>query len=159
MTTLNGLPAHVLLVHFVVVLAPLTAVLAILCALWPAARRRLVWLVAVLAVAVTALTPLTAEAGEWLEDRVDKTAALETHEDLGKTMLYFAIALLVAAVLLVIAHRRDTRNTEGKPVVSVLIAVLVIAISAGTIVQVMRIGESGARSAWADAVSAPENKD
>lgn len=39
---LNGLPAHPFLVHFIVVLAPLTAVLAILCAIWPAARQRLV---------------------------------------------------------------------------------------------------------------------
>ena len=39
---INGLPAHPS-VHFVVVLAPLTAVLAILCAVWPAARQRLVW--------------------------------------------------------------------------------------------------------------------
>lgn len=38
MTTLAGLPAHALLVHGVVVLAPLTAVLAILCAVWPARR-------------------------------------------------------------------------------------------------------------------------
>ncbi|MFZ2177676.1 MAG: hypothetical protein WAW17_27340 [Rhodococcus sp. (in: high G+C Gram-positive bacteria)] len=45
----NGLPAHVLLVHFVVVLAPLTAILLILCALWPAARRRMVWLIRALA--------------------------------------------------------------------------------------------------------------
>ena len=29
MTTFNGLPAHVLLVHFIVILSPLTAVLAI----------------------------------------------------------------------------------------------------------------------------------
>jgi hypothetical protein len=32
MATLNGLPAHVLLVHFIVVLAPITAVLAVICA-------------------------------------------------------------------------------------------------------------------------------
>jgi hypothetical protein len=44
LTTIMGLPAHVLLVHFIVILAPLTAVLAILYAVWPAARRRLVWL-------------------------------------------------------------------------------------------------------------------
>jgi hypothetical protein len=31
-STFNGLPAHILLNHFVVVLAPLTAVLAIVCA-------------------------------------------------------------------------------------------------------------------------------
>lgn len=35
MTTVNGLPSHVLFVHFIVVLAPLTALLAILCAVWP----------------------------------------------------------------------------------------------------------------------------
>ena len=43
-----------------------TAVLEILCCLWPAARRHLVWLTLVLAVATTALTPITTEAGEWL---------------------------------------------------------------------------------------------
>jgi len=42
MTTVNGLPSHVLFVHFIVVLAPLTALLAILCAVWQPARRRLV---------------------------------------------------------------------------------------------------------------------
>jgi hypothetical protein len=44
---------------FVVVLAPLTAVLAILCALWPAARRRLIWLVLLPAVGALVLIPLT----------------------------------------------------------------------------------------------------
>src|SRR4029079_13585923 len=44
MRTVNRPPSHVLLVHFIVVLAPLTALLATLCAVWPAARRRLVWL-------------------------------------------------------------------------------------------------------------------
>ena len=43
MTVVNGLPAHALLVHFIVVLAPLTALLVMLCALWGAARRHLVW--------------------------------------------------------------------------------------------------------------------
>ena len=45
LTTISGLPAHALLVHAMVVVAPLTALLGILCALWPAARRHLVWLV------------------------------------------------------------------------------------------------------------------
>ena len=41
MSTFNGLPLHILLNHFIVVLGPLTAILAILCVVWPAARRRL----------------------------------------------------------------------------------------------------------------------
>ena len=36
MTAINGLPGHVLLVHFLVVLVPLTALLEIVCAVWPA---------------------------------------------------------------------------------------------------------------------------
>ena len=59
MTTITGIPAHALLVHAIVVLAPLVALLEILCAFWPAARRRLVWLVLALAAATLVLTPLT----------------------------------------------------------------------------------------------------
>lgn len=70
MNTFNGLPAHALLVHFIVVLAPLTAVLAVVCAAWPTARKRLVWFVVGLAIVTVALTPLTTEAGEWLEHQV-----------------------------------------------------------------------------------------
>jgi hypothetical protein len=68
MTVVNGLPAHALLVHFIVVLAPLTALLVMLCALWGAARRHLVWLTLVLAIVTTVLTPITIEAGQWLFD-------------------------------------------------------------------------------------------
>jgi hypothetical protein len=35
MTEIHGLPAHALFVHFIVVLAPLTRLLVIGCALWP----------------------------------------------------------------------------------------------------------------------------
>ena len=100
MTTLNGLPAHALFVHFIVILAPLTAILAVLCAVWPAARKRLVWLVLGLATAVVVLTPLTTEAGEWLEDQVGRSPLLHQHTELGDTMIYFSIALFVAAVVL-----------------------------------------------------------
>ncbi len=152
MSTLNGLPAHPLLVHFIVVLAPLTAVLAILCALWPAARQRLVWLTVALAGVTTVLTPIAAEAGEWLEDKVEETEALEVHEHLGETMIYFALALLIAAILLALVHVRTQR---GKPLSAVLAAVIagfVVIAGVATTVQVYRIGHSGAESVWSDAL-------
>ncbi|HEY5843514.1 MAG TPA: DUF2231 domain-containing protein [Mycobacterium sp.] len=148
MSIINGLPAHALLVHLIVVLAPLTAVLAILCAVWPAARRRLVWLVLAFAVVITALTPLTTEAGEWLQHRIGESPAIQTHADLGSTMLYFAVALLVAAILLAVLHIRSM-NT----VAATVIAGVVIAASAATIVQVIRIGDSGAQATWAGIVA------
>ncbi len=74
LTTISGLPAHALLVHAMVVVAPLTALLEILCALWLAARRHLVWLVLAFAVVTAALTPITANAGGWLYDQDTITA-------------------------------------------------------------------------------------
>jgi hypothetical protein len=148
-TTISGLPAHVLLVHAVVVLAPLTALLEILCALWPAARRRLVWLVLAFAAITTVLTPITANAGEWLYDReAHPRAILNTHAERGSLMIYFSIALLVVAAVLASSHWREVRSAKPAFVVSVLVAVVAVIVGAATIVQVVRIGDSGARAVW-----------
>jgi hypothetical protein len=148
LSTFNGLPAHVLLVHFIVVLAPLTAILAIICAVWPAARQRMVWLVLTLAVITTLLTPLTTNAGEWLEKVKGRSPVLHAHTKLGDTMLYFAVALTFAAALLVFVHLREARGKTVKPVARWLIAVVVILASLATTVQVYRIGDSGAKATW-----------
>jgi hypothetical protein len=150
----QGLPAHILLVHFIVVLAPLTAVLAVVCALWPAARRHLTWLVLILAAVTTILTPLTTDAGEWLEHRTRSTTLLHAHTELGDTMLYFSIGLLVAAVLLAFVHLREKREQPLKPLIKWAVVAVVVIASVATSVQVYRIGDSGARSAWGDKVTA-----
>ncbi len=150
MSMINGLPAHVLFVHFIVVLAPLTAILAVLCALWPAARRRLTWLVLALAVITAILTPLTTEAGEWLETREGGSAALQVHTELGDTMLYFSVALVAAAVLLAFVHLRERREQSLKPFAQWAIAAVIIIVSLATAAQVYRIGDSGAKATWGD---------
>lgn len=152
MSTFNGLPLHALLVHFIVVLAPLTAILAILCAVWPAARQRLVWLVLALAGVTTVLTPLTSEAGEWLEHHIEKSELVEKHADMGDTMLYFALALLVGAILLVVSHVRAGRGKPFSTALSAAIAAFVLLTGVATTVQVFRIGHSGAESVWHDAL-------
>jgi hypothetical protein len=153
MVTFNGLPAHVLFVHVIVVLAPLTAVLAILCALWPAARQRLVWLVLALALITAVTTPLTTNAGAWLADRLGPSPAMDTHAELGNTMIYFAVALLVAAVLLAVVQVRHSRGRTVNTAVAVVVAAVVIVAGVATTVQVYRIGDSGARAAWGNLVA------
>jgi ABC-type branched-subunit amino acid transport system permease subunit len=148
LSTFNGLPAHVLLVHFIVILAPLTAVLAIVCAFWPAARHRLVWLVLALAAVTAVLTPLTTDAGEWLEKREGRSPLLHAHTELGDTMLYFSIALVAAAALIAFVHVRDLRGKSVKPVARWLVAAVVVIASIATAVQVYRIGDSGAKATW-----------
>ncbi|HLR99563.1 hypothetical protein H7J77_01550 [Mycolicibacillus parakoreensis] len=149
MSVIDGLPAHILLNHFAVVLMPLTAVLAILCAVWPAARRRLVWLVLVLGVGTAVATVLTVKSGQWLIDHADQQSAMmDHHAELGDTMGYFAAALLVAVILLAVLHVRQHREATLAPVAHALIVALVLAASAASLVQVYRTGDSGARAAW-----------
>ena len=152
MSTFNGLPVHALLVHFIVALAPLTGLLVILCAIWPAARQRLVWPTLVLAVSVAGMTPLVTDSGEWLENHVEKSELIEKHASLGDTMIYFALALLVAAILVTVEHVRANRGKPLSTALTALIAVFVVVAAAATTVQVVRIGHSGAESVGSDAL-------
>src|SRR4051812_50063762 len=97
MTVLQGLPSHVLLVHFLVVLVPLTAVLEIVCAVWPAVRRgHTVWLALILAAVTTGLTPITTDAGEWLYDlRSHPDPLLQEHAERGGGVIFFSFGLPV----------------------------------------------------------------
>jgi hypothetical protein len=148
MSTVNGLPAHILLNHFVVVLGPLTAILAIICALWPAARRRLIWLVLLLAVVSLVLTPLTVNSGEWLADKVGVSPAIHHHAQLGDTLVYMEAALVATVIVLAAVHIRQARGRPVKFALHAVVGVLVIAAAVATLVQTYRVGESGARAAW-----------
>jgi hypothetical protein len=149
MTTILGLPAHALLVHAIVVLAPLTAALEILCALWPAARRRLVWLVLAFAFAVMVLTPLTTSAGQWLYNQsTQHPPILETHQERGGWMIYFAVGLLVVAIVQAVQHWTESRPSEPKRAFAIVAAVLAVGVGVSTIVGVVRIGDSGAQAVW-----------
>jgi uncharacterized membrane protein len=148
-TTIWGLPAHALLVHAIVVLAPLTAVLEILCGFWPAARRRLVWLVLALAVVTTVLTPITTEAGEWLEhQRRSVSPILHEHADRGDWMIYFSVALLLVAIALAVLHVLESRSDTTKKAATAVVAVVALLVGVSSIVTVVRIGHSGAESVW-----------
>ena len=179
MTTLTGLPAHVLLVHAVVVLVPMSALLVLLVGVWPTARRQWALPTAVLAVATAVCVPLATESGEWLERRVESTALLRDHTELGDTMVPWAIGLAVVAVALgvreLIAARarrragspaavgdpgtttnasdRTTARVPGGRVLSAALAVLAAVVAVGSVISVYRIGDSGARAAWTDRFS------
>ncbi|MCV7199222.1 DUF2231 domain-containing protein [Mycobacterium angelicum] len=153
MSTIDGLPAHILFNHFVVVLGPLTAILAILCAVWPAARSRLIWLVLVLSAVTLIVTPLTTSSGEWLAGKVGNSPAIHTHAELGDTVIYCVAALVVTVTALAAVQLRQVRGRAVKSAVHLVVVVLVIAASAVTLVQTYRVGETGARAAWGSGAS------
>lgn len=160
MNTVNGLPAHVLLVHAVVVLLPLSALLLVLTALWPAIRRRLAGPNAILSVLVVALVPLTTSAGEWLESRVPPTAALHSHTELGDSAIFYALP--IAALALVVWWRdRESRAGDGRrtflaplsTLVTGIVAALALVVGAAGVYGIYRIGDSGARAAWSSSAT------
>ena len=151
MTTLFGLPAHALLNHAIVVLVPLLALLEILSALWPAERRRLVWLNLALAAAVVVLTPLTVSAGEWLYNQTSEhSPILETHEERAQWAIYFAIGLLVVAVVQAVQHRIESRSSEPKKVLAIVVAVVAVVVGVWSTFGVVMIGDAGARAVWGE---------
>ena len=152
-TKINGLPAHVLLVHVVVVLVPLAALLAVLGAVWPAARLRLGVLTPLVALVAVAFVPVTTNAGEWLQEHVDNTELVRRHAELGDGLLVWAGLLFVFAAALWLIDAAPARGwsvpvslvsrTARIALSTVLCAVAVVAV-----VQVYRIGDSGAKAAW-----------
>ncbi|MCZ4102142.1 hypothetical protein C8250_041925 [Streptomyces sp. So13.3] len=164
-TVINGLPAHVLLVHVVVVLVPLTALALVVCAVWPAWISRLGLVLPVLALVSLVSVPLTTHAGEWLEHRVNRTALVRRHAELGDGLLPWAVGLFLLAVAFWWFGRKGTGRAAPdadmpRGVVSVSLPVRVTAVAltlivgAGAVVQVYRIGDSGAKAAWGDGYSA-----
>lgn len=156
MQTVNGLPAHVLLVHAIVVLLPLSAALLTLTAIWPAARCRLAGPNAILAVLVVVLVPITTNAGEWLEHHLAPNSLIRRHAELGDTAIYAAVG--VAALALVVWWR-SRENNAGTPTkraflapassaVTAVVTVVAILVSGAAVYDVVRIGDSGAKASW-----------
>ncbi|WP_440554859.1 DUF2231 domain-containing protein [Streptomyces sp. SCPE 10] len=157
MTLVNGLPAHILLVHVVVVLIPLTALALMAAALWPRAARRLGVLLPALAFVGLVSVPLTTHAGEWLERHVDSDPLVRRHTELGDGLLPWALGLFVLAAIVWWAGRRtagaERAGRWSALPVRVVVGVLSVVVAVGAVVDVYRIGDSGAKAAWHDGFS------
>jgi hypothetical protein len=157
-TIVNGVPAHVLLLHFVVVLVPLTALLEIVCGLWPAARRsQLLWLTLILASVTLALTPITANAGLWLYNlTANPTPILREHAARGSTIIYFSAALLAVAIGLVVLRVTERRSEKSRMVIHIVVGITVFAVGISSMIQIYRAGDAGGQSVWNDEIARME---
>ncbi|GAA2806315.1 hypothetical protein GCM10010522_25040 [Kribbella solani] len=163
MQTVNGLPAHVLLVHAVVVLLPLSAALLALTALWPAARRRLAGPNLILSLLVVVLVPITTSAGEWLEHRLTPNPLIHKHTELGDTAIYAAIGVAVLALIVWWRQRESTGRTPlrrtflvpGSSALTAVVTVGAVLVAGAAVYDVVRIGDSGAKASWSDWASQP----
>ena len=195
-TQINGLPAHVLLIHVIIAVVPLAALLVVLHAVWPAARRRLGIVTPLAALVALVCVPITTHAGNWFKHYLissgratgDWKDRIVKHANLGGTFLWFVIGLFVVAAGVWLLGRRyefgvlpdrrangltsepsgngggttltavrtqprsDTRTTLPTWA-SALIAVIAVAVAGVSVVQLYRIGDSGAQAVWHGSVS------
>ncbi|MEO6413183.1 MAG: DUF2231 domain-containing protein [Pedococcus sp.] len=140
---INGLPAHALLVHLVVVLLPLTSAAAVLVSAWPAAQRKLTFLVPLGAVVGALAVPITTRAGEDLAKKLGNPPFIERHENFGDQVLPWAAALAVTTLAQWLYLRRGSATVPR-----VVLALLVIASAIGTGTIVALTGDSGAQAVW-----------
>jgi uncharacterized membrane protein len=153
--TINGLPLHPLVVHAVVVLLPLACLGVIAIALRSAWRARYAGLVMLITAAATAAIPVATKSGEGLATRVGNPGQ---HAELGDVLIWFALPLLAAAVALFVLQRGAARAAaptpqgpaapRGRSPLTIVIAVLAVAIAGANLVQIYRVGDSGARAVW-----------
>ncbi|MEP6562702.1 MAG: DUF2231 domain-containing protein [Nakamurella sp.] len=146
----SGIPVHILLVHAIVVLVPLTALMTVLSALWPAARRRIGIVTPLFGLVTLILVPITQNAGEWLQARVGNAPLINEHVELGETMLWFGIGLFIASLLAWGVPTLLARNARKPPApwIGVVVAVIALALAGASVVQVYRVGESGSKAVW-----------
>jgi hypothetical protein len=163
-----GLPLHVLVVHAVVVLVPMAVLGAIAVVVQPSWRSRWGWPVVVLSVAAAVCIPVATSSGEGLEHQLPPTSALETHTLLGDQLLPFA-GLMAAALLGLMLLERTRRSATTAPrhdgpgtvattrpsstrtrLAGLALAGLIVVTAVISAIQVVRIGDSGARAAWGD---------
>jgi hypothetical protein len=120
-TEINGLPAHVLLIHVIIVLVPLGALFTVLSAVWPTAHRKLGFISPLTCLIALVFVPVTTHAGNWLRGRVDPNHQIELvtkHANLGHTFWIYALGLFIVSAAVWLVGRRaggmSFRSAEGK---------------------------------------------
>ena len=149
-----------LLVHVVVILLPVTALCLLLFMLWPTARRRLGIVMAIMGAVLIAVVPITAQAGQWLKDRVPDTPLITAHAALAGALWPWSLSLGILSIAawlwyFILAHRpkRPAPATVTRRTVAVLITVLAIGIGGYASYLTVMIGEAGSRAIWQNSFS------
>ena len=155
MIEIAGLPAHILLVHAVVVLGPIAGLAAIVYAAAPRWRRYLAWPLGVLSLGLVPVALVTAQAGEQLEKSRPATAMIRAHAQQGDVLKIVSIIffVIVAAMIVVSFEPIGRRFAFLGPLREnrvLRIVLLVAGALAGAffLYQSIITGHSGASSVW-----------
>lgn len=165
---IGGLPVHILVLHAFVVIAPVTALVALAYVFRPKWRPVLRWPVGVLAVLTGIAGLVTKESGEKLAYRLvpdletvqaqgsadPQVQAVLNHAQSGDLAGAVGLILMVAVLIAVVWAVRDrTERLFGSLVPSMLLTLVAIS-SVALLGSVFFAGHSGASAAWGDVIAA-----
>jgi len=151
--TIGGIPLHPLVVHGAVVLVPLAALGVIVLALVPRWRSQYSVLAFLLALAATVNVQIAKMTGETFEDNFGEVPKIERHAELGDVMLWFTLPLFAASIVIWWLGRRAKNGRPLSSGLAILLSVLCIVAASAALVQVIRVGHSGADAVWSGTVS------
>lgn len=153
----NGLPVHPLIVHVVVVFAPLAGLGGILYAVVPRWRWLLRWPLVFTAVVAAAAGVVAVRSGLDLERQrhLQSLPELAVHAHRGRILRWLLLAFLVptglAAWLLggpsPLVSGAGGRETRSRPL-GVVVAALLVVGAVAVLVSVFLTGDAGARTLW-----------
>lgn len=155
MIEIAGLPAHILLVHAVVVLGPVAGLAAIVYAVAARWRRYLAWPLGVLSLGLVPVALVTAQAGEQLQESRPATAAIREHAEQGDVLKTVSIIFFVLVAAMIVASYEPIGRRFGflgrlRENRVLQMALLVAGGLAGAffLYQSIVTGHSGAASVW-----------
>jgi uncharacterized membrane protein len=155
--TFNGLPLHPLIVHVVVVFAPLAGLGAIGYAVMPRWRWWLRWPLVASAVIAAGAGVLAAYSGYSLEHarQLQQLASVRTHQHRGSILRWMLLAFLVPTGLGAWLLGGPSAMTSGwgahegrSGAMAVCIQALLVVSAVVVLVWVFLTGDSGARAIW-----------
>ena len=151
-----GLPMHALVIHAVVVLVPLSALVAIAFAVRPTWRHALRWPLVVGGLVSGVTAWVAAESGEALQRRVTQVRASTTNLDLLREHVEWGdrakvICLLFMALSLAAAWflRAPDDDEPRRRMLEVPLAILLVVAALAALITVVLAGHAGAQVTWA----------
>jgi uncharacterized membrane protein len=154
--TFMGLPVHILVLHFTVVLVPIVALMTIAVFLRASWRKQWAGWAAILNVGMLVLTFVTVKAGWDLEGRYRGMGDSDTpgfnHEKLGKALLFIMLGLAPLAVLAWWVGKLSALS----PAVNLGLGGLVASTAVASIVLTVLAGHTGAEASWKDFVKSSD---
>jgi hypothetical protein len=169
--TINGSPTHVLIVHVVAVVLPISILAALVLVSVPATRRAYALLTVGVGFVGCVAVPLAFLSGSALRARVPNSTLVDHHVQLAHQLLPVAalFGLSLAAFVLVDLLRRFRKDDINRVETAALVrlpavrdysrrhrllalhritATLLVVTAVVTGVAVVRAGDSGAKAAW-----------